>query len=374
MIKQELRQKFDLKNASLQKKASFFAMFVTVLFWIILTISFACIKIENKPKFKEIKISFAPNPVVQKQEKESVKAEEKKSSNQEVKKELPKKETVQPKKTELPKKSQKTETSKPKTPQNQNTQKPKVSETKTLPPKPAVSKPKTQNSSESVKNPPKKEYVYKKSLEELMEEQLTSAKKTEWNENAFSESVTTSSKTETKTTQNKILSSNQALSGTAGTFSENQKAEISSSAQKETQKSVSSSTANALKQIAESTFSSSVSENVTTTQKISAEKNVNGQMTVKLNNGEARILLEPKKPVIIISEQAAKTLDSSRTVIIQFKILSDGSVPRGGITFTPSSSLTQIIKDEVESQISKWIFAKAQTDGYAKFEYSIIRK
>ena len=94
----------------------------------------------------------------------------------------------------------------------------------------------------------------------------------------------------------------------------------------------------------------------------------------KLSDGSARVLLEPLKPVIIISEENGKRIDSSRQVVISFRILAAGNVPFSGITITPSSALPEEIQSEIKDQVSTWRFAPASSDGQAKFEYSIIKR
>ena len=170
------------------------------------------------------------------------------------------------------------------------------------------------------------------------------------------------------------FSSENALQGTAGTLETSSSVKsVSENAQVSSQ-SVSEATGAMLSQISQATYSSDISSSVKTSQSIFAKKSSSGELSLKLNDGSVRVLLDPKEPSIKISQEASQTIDSSRNVVIQFKILPDGSVPRNGISFIPGSALTDAVKREVENQVSKWIFAKASSEGFAKFEYNIIRK
>ena len=212
-----------------------------------------------------------------------------------------------------------------------------------------------------------KTYTYKKSLEELMEEQFASSvsNDSEWKED-FTEDAFDDFE------QN--FSSENALQGTAGTLGTSSSVKsVSENAQVSSQ-TVSETTGAMLSQISRATYSSDISSSVKTSQSIFAKKTSSGEVSLKLNDGSVRVLLDPKEPSIKISQEASQTIDSSRNVVIQFKILPDGSVPRNGISFIPGSALTDAVKREVENQVSKWIFAKASSEGFAKFEYNIIRK
>ena len=170
------------------------------------------------------------------------------------------------------------------------------------------------------------------------------------------------------------FSSENALQGTAGTLETSSSVKsVSENAQVSSQ-TVSETTGAMLSQISQATYSSDISSSVKTSQSIFAKKTSSGELSLKLNDGSVRVLLDPKEPSIKISQEASQTIDSSRNVVIQFKILPDGSVPRNGISFIPGSALTDAVKREVENQVSKWIFAKASSEGFAKFEYNIIRK
>ena len=340
-IKQKLKDGFNLNAGSPIEKSNFFSVLITFIFALLCLIFFAFYKVDVKPRYKTVKINLSP--VSQVVPEKSQKKEVQKVQKENIQK-------TQPKKTE----------------QNQiskNALKAQEQKQTSLPSKTA-SKP---SSAAKKSEPSSKTYTYKKSLEELMEEQFASSvsNDSEWKED-FTEDAFDDFE------QN--FSSENALQGTAGTLETSSSVKsVSENAQVSSQ-SVSETTGAMLSQISQATYSSDISSSVKTSQSIFAKKSSSGELSLKLNDGSVRVLLDPKEPSIKISQEASQTIDSSRNVVIQFKILPDGSVPRNGISFIPGSALTDAVKREVENQVSKWIFAKASSEGFAKFEYNIIRK
>ena len=348
-IKQKLKDGFNLNAGSPIEKSNFFSVLITFIFALLCLIFFAFYKIDVKPRYKTVKINLSP--VSQVVPEKSQKKEETIPQKKEVQK--VQKENIQ--KTQ-PKKTEQNQISK-------NALKAQEQKQTSLPSKTA-SKP---SSAAKKSEPSSKTYTYKKSLEELMEEQFASSvsNDSEWKED-FTEDAFDDFE------QN--FSSENALQGTAGTLETSSSVKsVSENAQVSSQ-SVSEATGAMLSQISRATYSSDISSSVKTSQSIFAKKTSSGELSLKLNDGSVRVLLDPKEPSIKISQEASQTIDSSRNVVIQFKILPDGSVPRNGISFIPGSALTDAVKREVENQVSKWIFAKASSEGFAKFEYNIIRK
>lgn len=340
-IKQKLKDGFNLNAGSPIEKSNFFSVLITFIFALLCLIFFAFYKVDVKPRYKTVKINLSP--VSQVVPEKSQKKEVQKVQKENIQK-------TQPKKTE----------------QNQiskNEVKAQEQKQASLPQKKS-SKP---SSAAKKSEPSSKTYTYKKSLEELMEEQFASSvsNDSEWKED-FTEDAFDDFE------QN--FSSENALQGTAGTLETSSSVKsVSENAQVSSQ-TVSETTGAMLSQISRATYSSDISSSVKTSQSIFAKKTSSGEVSLKLNDGSVRVLLDPKEPSIKISQEASQTIDSSRNVVIQFKILPDGSVPRNGISFIPGSALTDAVKREVENQVSKWIFAKASSEGFAKFEYNIIRK
>ena len=118
----------------------------------------------------------------------------------------------------------------------------------------------------------------------------------------------------------------------------------------------------------------SAGNGVSSSAKVNVEKKGDGSVAVSMTDGSSRILLDPKKPVIFISDENAALIDSSRTVTVSFKVLAGGNVPLSGIVISPSSLLPIQIQSEIRKQISQWRFKPASSDGQARFEYSIIKK
>lgn len=88
-------------------------------------------------------------------------------------------------------------------------------------------------------------------------------------------------------------------------------------------------------------------------------------------DGASRKLLYPAKPAIVLPDNLAKLVDSSRAVTVSFTVLADGSVPAGTISFTPSAILPAEIRDWLRKEFSSWRFEKSSEDGQARFLYSI---
>ena len=348
-IKQKLKDGFNLNTGSPNEKSNFFSVFITFIFALLCLVFFAFYKPELKPMYKTVKINLSQMKQV-KPEK-SQKTEEKIPQKKEAQK--IQEENIQktpPKKTEqkqAPKKEVKPQEQKPALTPQKNTSKP--------------------SSAAKKAEPSSKTYTYKKSLEELMEEQFASSVS---NDSQWTDDFTEDDFDDFQ--QN--FSSESFLQGTAGTLDTSSSVKSVSETASVSSQSVSASTRAMLSQISKATYSSDISSSIKTSQSIFAEKSSSGAVTLKLNDGSVRVLLDPKEPSIKISQEASQTIDSSRNVVIQFKILPDGSVPRNGISFIPGSALTDAVKREVENQVSKWIFAKASSEGFAKFEYNIIRK
>ena len=340
-IKQKLKDGFNLNAGSPSERSNFFSVLITFVFALLCLIFFAFYKVDVKPRYKTVKINLSPvSQVVPEKSQKKEETIPQKKEVQKVQKENIQK--TQPKKTELKTQEQK----------------------QTSLPSKTASKP---SSAAKKSEPSSKTYTYKKSLEELMEEQFASSVS---NDSEWKEDFTEDAFDEFE--QN--FSSENALQGTAGTLETSSSVKsVSENAQVSSQ-TVLETTGAMLSQISQATYSSDISSSVKTSQSIFAKKSSSGELSLKLNDGSVRVLLDPKEPSIKISQEASQTIDSSRNVVIQFKILPDGSVPRNGISFIPGSALTDAVKREVENQVSKWIFAKASSEGFAKFEYNIIRK
>ena len=223
--------------------------------------------------------------------------------------------------------------------------------------------------------PAKAKITYKKSVDELLAEQSGSAKSAQWDDSVFGDdtAAVSSSSTTNSTAVNKGVSGTSALSGTAASAAlDTGKAVAKTDSAVKT--AATSATQNALGKIAAATYTMSAGNGVSSSAKVNVEKKGDGSVAVSMTDGSSRILLDPKKPVIFISEENAALIDSSRTVTVSFKVLAGGNVPFLGIVISPSSLLPIQIQSEIREQISQWRFKPASSDGQARFEYSIIKK
>ena len=212
----------------------------------------------------------------------------------------------------------------------------------------------------------------KKSVEQLMAENNSSAKKTaEWNETFFDDSQTVQSKNISEA-QNKS-SVKSSVEGTAAKSSAEKTSGVSSSSESagSGNADVSEETKSSLANI-KNTFSSSVSGNIKSKTSV-ASQNSGGKLSIKMSDGKSRELLYPKNPVIFISEENAKLVDETKKVIVRFKVRADGTVPVTGISILPSSLLPLQIQAEIKEQIQLWRFSEESSglDGTASFDYTL---
>lgn len=212
----------------------------------------------------------------------------------------------------------------------------------------------------------------KKSVEQLMTENNSSAKKTaEWNESFFDDSQTVQSKNISEA-QNKS-SVKSSVEGTAAKSSAEKTSGVSSSSESagSGNADVSEETKSSLANI-KNTFSSSVSGNIKSKTSV-ASQNSGGKLSIKMSDGKSRELLYPKNPVIFISEENAKLVDETKKVIVRFKVRADGTVPVTGISILPSSLLPLQIQAEIKEQIQLWRFSEESSglDGTASFDYTL---
>ncbi|MCR5494472.1 MAG: hypothetical protein K6F15_02455 [Treponema sp.] len=226
--------------------------------------------------------------------------------------------------------------------------------------------------------PQKKAVIkYKKSMDELMEEQLSSSSKSaeSFNWDDFDDNASVSTSQNQNNSKVSKIDTSAALSGSAGSSSSKDTGVQSSTGKEYSSTATASDSTKAfLSQIAKTEFTGSGGNGLSTKSEVSAARSNDGKIALSLSDGSARILLEPKEPKIYISEENSKLIDSSRTVTIVFGILSTGEVPLTDISFKPEAVLPGEIKSEIRAQIAKWRFAPASTKGQATFDFSIIKR
>lgn len=341
-----------------QAKAMRLAVVGTGILWFILLILLAISPGFHKKKYKTVRITLAP-VVEQKSDKQVSSAAATSAPAPAAQEKAEKAVQKKQESSETPKAAPKT-----------------AEQPKAAAPKPAASKP-AEAPKQTTPAPQKAAIKYKKSVEELMAEQSTSSSKksVDWDNMNFTENSSSSSTSSSSSSSSaKSIDNGAALSGTAGTATSANKAVTSQSAKSSAGTTASSSTASALSNISSTSYSMSAANGLKSTASVGVSTNSDGKLALAMTDGSARVLLDPSKPYIEISDENAKLIDSTRNVVITFRILAEGNVPLAGITITPSSALPMAIQSEIKEQISKWRFARALNDGQARFDYSIIKR
>jgi hypothetical protein len=222
----------------------------------------------------------------------------------------------------------------------------------------------------------------KKSVDQLMAEQGGSTPKRDsgWDDRIFPAQTVSSSQQPAAAVSGspeRKLDDAAALSGTAAAAGNRTAAVASENTarpQKNSSGSAAAETLGALGKISAVAYSSSSGNGIGSSAVINSAQSSGGNVSIQMSDGSARRLLEPARPVIVISDKNAQLIDSSRTVTIQFSVLPGGNVPLSGIEITPSSALPIPVQLEIRSQIASWRFEPAETKGIARFEYNIIKK
>ena len=387
------------QDSSPQHTSNILALIGTLTFWLFFLICMIFIKPKpQKPKFKEIQIVLSQDFTTQKttptkedkseNQKEPSKMQETQKTEEIVKpvqNEVPQIETSQV--TETVTKAPETKNAVPNKTEPKTVQKTQAESKPAEQKAPEVTKPKTAPITES-KPVPKTESVqnaepveYAKSVEELMAEQMNSKKKTnDFNWDMFEDDMNEDNQDNvyTQFQNNSVETQKSTFSGEAGVAAEQNVSSIKSeTVQKEknasTQK-TSNSTANALAKISNTSFKGKVENGIIGQTEVQTETNQDGHVKLKMSNGDTRALLEPTQPVINLSQNAASTIDGSRTVKIRFKVVESGNVPQNEIQITPASILTEIVKSEIIEQISRWRFEAANYIAFAEFDYKIVKQ
>lgn len=328
---------------SLERRGNAIAFAFTAFFFLAFLIFSLAVKFKPQEKFQTLTINLTPSPVEKKSLPETTLQKKNVSLENQSSKEVEKIKSVEPK---------------------------KIPEEKSVSQKSEIEKKESPASSEKQKT--FEEPKIKKSVEQLMAENNSSSKKTaEWNENFFDDSQTVQSKNVSEA-QNKI-SAKSSIEGTAAKSSAEKKSGVSSSSESAENGNAEASeeTKNSLANI-KNTFSSSVSGNIKSKTSV-ASQNSGGKLSIKMSDGKSRELLYPKNPVIFISEENAKLVDETKKVIVRFKVRADGTVPLTGISIVPSSLLPPQIQAEIKEQIQLWRFSEETSglDGTASFDYTL---
>lgn len=328
---------------SLERRGNAIAFAFTAFFFLAFLIFSLAVKFKPQEKFQVLTINLASFPVEKKSLQETTLQKKDVPSKNQSSKDVEKIKPVEPK---------------------------KIPEEKSSSQKNKIVKNGLPVSSEKQKT--FEEPKIKKSVEQLMAENNSSAKKTaEWNESFFDDSQTVQNKNISEA-QNKS-SVKSSVEGTAAKSSAEKTSGVSSSSESARggNADVSEETKSSLANI-KNTFSSSVSGNIKSKTSV-ASQNSGGKLSIKMSDGKSRELLYPKNPVIFISEENAKLVDETKKVIVRFKVRADGTVPVTGISILPSSLLPLQIQAEIKEQIQLWRFSEESSglDGTASFDYTL---
>lgn len=353
------------QDSSPQNTSFILGLIGTGIFWFLLLICALLIKpVQKKPKYKEVQIVLSSTSVKEKVKESSAPAQaasEPLPASSETPVAPANEESTFPvQKSSAPAKTEpaKTQDSKP-----SKTQLTKPVEKKVAAPSPAPTEP----------------TIYK-SVEELMAEQISTKKSTSSDydpwvamEDDFKENTN-----ETSNIQNTIVNNTTpAFEGTAAqTVAKDEPKTSSSSSSSSTEKKqiASSGTIKALSSIKSQTYAGGNAANG-----IEAETNDkttnsgSGKVEMVWSNGSSRELLEPSKLEINLSKAASMTIDGSRKVVIKFRVVESGNVPRAEISITPASILSELVRNEIIDQVSKWRFEAADYSATAEFEHKIVK-
>jgi hypothetical protein len=206
------------------------------------------------------------------------------------------------------------------------------------------------------------------SVEQLMKEQSVNRKKVVWDESLFTEDFfETKSDVVQNNNQNvgEVKKIENPFSGTA--------AKIENPEQKNV-KAVSTID----EKVSQQNFTESISEKsgtsfeISSTQKdVVAVQTINGQ-EIFWGNTPMRKLISPKNPELTISKENQKLINASKNLVLEFLVLENGFVSPSSFTVKPSSSLPQVIVNELRRQVMTWKFEADSRQSNAKLNYRII--
>ncbi len=362
------------EDSSVQHTSEFFAIAGTALFWLLFLIFSFVIKPQPKKKYKEVQIVLSSTPVVQKTEEAPAPAEQaaapsSAAESQVVETPAPKVEPPAPK-VENPAPKAETNPLVKETPKAKTEPKPQPKkETPKPQPKAQSQTPAPAKKTDPVPSEPVKYAVDPMEAFNAQTKQQPK-KEVDWDAMfADDEPAETSSVNQVK----KVSNNEPAFSGSAGTAAAtSEKVTSSSSTATAKNQQASSSTSKALEGIKNSTFKGNASNGVQSETNVKAKNSGSGRVEMEMSNGRSRALIKPASPVINLSSQAAATIDASKTVTLNFKVLEAGNVTE--IKITPESILSAIVREEIKAQIGQWLFEAADYTATATFEYRIVKQ
>ena len=356
MIKQPL---FG-QDSSPHKTSTYLSAIITAAFWLILTITGAFIKIKPAaPKYKEVQIVLSSKS----------EASEQHSAAPEQQPAVVEQQSVVPEALEGPAlvEQQPAMVDQQSVVVEQQSVVPEALEGPAPKATPAPAKPKTQTqakpapkttpkSTPKATEPSKKvnfdDFQYARDYSEGVDfnQNQTKTKDFDW-----SQFDNTTSEPEPQVSQKvTTVSGSSGMQGSAASSAPQQTQSKSSSQNKQQNQtqSASSATSNMLSNIRNTQYSTSSGSNTKSITDAKTTKSADGTLSMAMTDGTTRVLIEPIPPVIYLSEAAAATIDSTRTVSIEFQVLASGNVPRAQIKITPESILPQTVRNEIYDQLS----------------------
>ena len=337
---------------ALRKKQNLFALVATCLIWIFLTLIFSLLSVfPKKDVYKTVRINL---------EAPSVPAVEKKVETAPAPAKIEEASKVSP---PAPKAEPKTQAAAKK---QTETKAPVKTETKAQP----------QN-----KTPKPAKQTLQKSVDELMAEQRAAKPKPkkEFDWSSFDDeavesvsSSSTSSSVKANTAANSEVSALEGTAGKSAVKSENNAVSASSAVARNGE--ASSSTLSALSDISSTVYSASSANGVTGSSSVKTAQTSGGRIAMYMNDGSSRTLLEPRQPVIALSDRAAATIDTTKNLTVRFTVLPNGHVDLNSIKVTPAAIITPLVQSEIAAQISAWRFNQDSRTAAATFPYKIEKR
>ncbi len=338
---------------NLQKKQNLCALAGTVAVWILIFILLSLFSLlPERPVYKSVQITLSEKSVAKPAEKQSDKLPEKKLQPVEAK------EPPAPKAENAPQKAPvaKTQTEKPAA---------KTSVEKTPAPQKTASKPASEKPAVQ---------TLQKSVEELMAEQrtkkTTAKKEFDWSQ-FEEEAVENTSKSPSSPVQKTSPVLTDVFEGTAGTSGSAESTPVSATSRTEKTATASASTSSALEKISSAVYSAKSTNGVAASSTVKSSVAADGKITFLMDEGSTRTLLEPAKPIIELSSQAASTIDTTKNLTVRFTVLPNGHVDLNSITVTPGAIISPVVQNEIAAQISGWRFNQDSSAATASFPYRI---
>ena len=363
-----LKQPLFGQDSSPHKTSSFISAIVTLAGWLLFSIASIFIKFKPQtPKYQEVQIVLSSTPVVEKDSTED--SQQAAAEAAEATEDFAVPEPVEGPSEKVPDLPKPVETP--------------VAKAKVEAPKktPAPAKPKTQPAATT--DPSKKvnfdDYQYANDYSDFdfnSNASASSKKKTfDWSQ--FDDSASDSENVQVSQKVEKVTSQSSISGSAASTSTANQRqtsSSSSSSSKPTTTNSPSSATSSALSNIKSASYSASTGDSLKAITNAKTSKSSDGQISMQMNDGTTRVLLDPITPAIKLSKEAADLIEGNISVNIEFRVLASGNVPRGEIKISPASVLHEKVRNEIYDQLSTWRFEPGASSASATFEYSIVKR